>query len=185
MSRTRFEKWSFRKTYICFSSIPTSHTSATTFGCCHVQANVANWYSAVADFTHKHRCGLTKRDFPGVLSGVWRKYSTDSAKGGFKGCGIHPFDSSVIQPEALRYSEPFSSSLNANHSTFSSTQPLSPSVPSTSSQPSSSSVPSTSSQPSSSSDHHLIANHHCMYHVSYVPAIHFYNFHCQVSIEWK
>ena len=46
----------------------------------------ANWYSAVADFTRRERRGLTKRDFPEVLSTVWKKYNPQTAKGGFKGC---------------------------------------------------------------------------------------------------
>ena len=46
----------------------------------------ANWYSAVADFTRRERRGLTKRDFPEVLSTVWKKYNPQTAKGGFKSC---------------------------------------------------------------------------------------------------
>ena len=56
----------------------------------------ANWYSAVAEFTRRERRGLTKREFLEVLSTVWKKYNPQTATGGFKGCGIHPYDDSVI-----------------------------------------------------------------------------------------
>ena len=46
----------------------------------------ANWYSAVADFTRRERRGLTKREFPEVLSTLWKKYNPQTATGGFKGC---------------------------------------------------------------------------------------------------
>ena len=70
----------------------------------------ANWYSAVADFTRRERRGLTKREFPEVLSTLWKKYNPQTATGGFKGCGIHPYDDSVIPHQYSKYSEPFSTS---------------------------------------------------------------------------
>ena len=56
----------------------------------------ANWYSAVARFTRKERRGLTKRDFPEILSGIWKQYDEETAIGGFRGCGIYPFDRNVV-----------------------------------------------------------------------------------------
>lgn len=66
----------------------------------------ANWYSAVAEFTRRERRALTKRNFPEVLSTIWKKYNPETAKGGFRGCGIHPYNDSVI-PQFSTYSEPF------------------------------------------------------------------------------
>lgn len=63
-----------------------------------------HWYAAVADFTRKEKTPLTKCDFPHVLAIVWKRYNPESAKGGFKGCGIYPFDSEVIPSSSLQYS---------------------------------------------------------------------------------
>ena len=56
----------------------------------------AAWYSAVADFTRRNRHPLSKRHFPEVLSTVWQKFNSETAKGGFRGCGIYPFNDAVI-----------------------------------------------------------------------------------------
>ncbi len=84
----------------------------------------ATYYSAVADFTRKERRALTKRSFPEVMAVLWSKFNPETAKGGFRGCGIHPFDSSVVPVQSTRYSEPFSaSSSSSQHSSQSSNQP--------------------------------------------------------------
>ena len=77
----------------------------------------AKWYSAVADFTRKECRTLTKRDFPPVLKTIREAYNPETARGGFKGCGIYPFDSSVIKPTSTKYSEPFNTSTCTSTST--------------------------------------------------------------------
>ena len=48
----------------------------------------AVWYSVVADFTRREQQCVTKRDFPELLSKVWRAYGEETGIGGFRGCGI-------------------------------------------------------------------------------------------------
>ncbi len=67
------------------------------------------WYEIVADFTRRERRAVSKRDFPPLLSIVWKKYNSDNGKGGFKKCGIYPYNSQVVSSTSLRYCEPFSS----------------------------------------------------------------------------
>ena len=67
------------------------------------------WCAAVADFTRREHRTLAKRDFPEILSGIWKKYNPDTARGGFKGCGIYPFDNTILSPHSTKYSEPFGS----------------------------------------------------------------------------
>ena len=67
----------------------------------------AAWYSAVADFTRRNRHPLSKRHFPEVLSTVWQKFNPETAKGGFRGCGIYPFSDAVISINSTQYAEPF------------------------------------------------------------------------------
>ena len=89
----------------------------------------ANWYSAIAEFTRRERRGLTKRDFPEVLSTIWKKYNPETAKVGFKGCCIYPYDDSVIK-QFSTYSEPFCTS---DHPSAPETQSTAEPVSSTSS----------------------------------------------------
>ena len=46
----------------------------------------AAWYSIVADYTCRERRPVTKREFPSLLSNVWRQYYDDTGKGGFTKC---------------------------------------------------------------------------------------------------
>ncbi len=39
----------------------------------------SNWYTAVADFTRRERRAVSKRDFPEVLSSIWKKYNIETA----------------------------------------------------------------------------------------------------------
>ena len=120
----------------------------------------ALWYAAVANFTRREHGTLTKRDFPEILSSIWKRYSPDSARGGFKGCGIYPFNSTVISPHSTKFSEPFGNSptcipmagepsisrpTSKQHGPSSqvpSSEPSPPPVPSSSSEPSSPQLPS-------------------------------------------
>ena len=83
----------------------------------------ANWYSAVARFTRKERRGLTKQDFPEILSGIWKQYDEETAIGGFRGCGIYPFDRSAVSSESLKHSESFKSSMTNSSVVIQSSEP--------------------------------------------------------------
>ena len=110
-------------------------------------------YSAVADFVRREHRSLSKWDFPEVMSGIWRKYRPETGKGGFKGCGIYPFNGSVVSAQSTRYSESFvdTSSSGSSHP---SAMP-SVSSPSTSSTELPPSTISTELPPSSSSNLYL------------------------------
>ena len=85
---------------------PHFDTLVTTTRCWRFQATKI---FMVADFTRREHRTLAKRDFPEILSGIWKKYNPDTARGGFKGCGIYPFDNTILSPHSTKYSEPFGS----------------------------------------------------------------------------
>ena len=71
----------------------------------------AIWYSVVADHTRRERRPITKRDFPSLLSQVWRQYNEETGKGGFRKCGIYPFNGDVVPSTAFKHSQPFNNQL--------------------------------------------------------------------------
>ena len=47
-----------------------------------------------------------------MLKTIWEAYNLETTKGGFKGCGIYPFDNTVIKTTSTKYSEPFNTSIS-------------------------------------------------------------------------
>ena len=66
------------------------------------------WDVVTTEIIRRERRAITRRDFPSLLSEVWKTgYKPQNAVGGFKHAGISPYNHRVIPDSALHYSEPF------------------------------------------------------------------------------
>ena len=66
---------------------------------------------AILYHTRRERRPITKRDFPSLLSQVWRQYNEETCKGGFRKCGIYPFNGDFVPSTSFKHSQPFNNQL--------------------------------------------------------------------------
>ena len=68
----------------------------------------AAWCRIVKDFTRREKCMITKKHFPTLLSEACKAgYKPEAAIGGFRKCGIYPYDCTVISEDTYSLSLPY------------------------------------------------------------------------------
>ena len=66
------------------------------------------WDAATSDFVRRERRVITRRDFPVLLSQVWKNgYTKENGINGFKHAGIIPYNHEVVAESSVHYSELF------------------------------------------------------------------------------